>query len=231
MHTRALLLLIFAAAFASPARAELQEKTGTFAGMPVAYTVVLPNGYDPGRAYPAVLVFSGGDQTLQGTTGTVQTDWQQEAERRGYIVIAPAAPNGRLFFQTGDRIFPEFLEFILKTYKVSGKLHIAGHSNGGLSAFHIAAKYPQYFSTLTGYPGLLDGQDLARSAAIEPMCIFMHVGEEDDGWRGAMSEQATVLKAQRFKVEFTIEPNQMHRIRAADVNLSPRLFDEIESCR
>jgi poly(3-hydroxybutyrate) depolymerase len=213
---------------ASPAAAEMQEKTGTFGGLQVTYEVVLPHGYNPATAYPTVLVFTGGSQGLQGARGTPQTDWQQEAERRGYIIISPAAPEGRLFFEGGDRIFPEFLDFILKTYKVRGKLHVAGHSNGGISAFHVATKFPHYFSTLTGYPGLLE--ESAKASALKSMCIFMHVGEKDDGWRGEMAQQAASMKAKGYTVQFTVEPNQVHRIKAAEVNLSPRLFDEIESC-
>ena len=62
-------------------------------------------------------------------------------------------------------------------YKVQGgKMHVAGHSNGGLSAFHVASKYPNYFATVTGYPGLLDGLviynrallDLARHYGFQP---------------------------------------------------------------
>ncbi len=213
------------------ARAELQEKTGTFAGMKVTYKVVLPAGYDATRAYPAVLVFTGGPQTLEIATSTVQTDWQKEAERRGYIIVAPAAPDGQLFFERGDRIFPEFIEFMLKTYKIAGKLHVAGHSNGRLSTFHIAAKYPQYFSTVTGYPGLLDGPDREQASAIKSMCIFMHVGDLDEGWKGAMQSEATQLKNQGYHVQFAIEKNQVHRLKAGEINLSARLFDEIESCK
>jgi poly(3-hydroxybutyrate) depolymerase len=168
----------------SPARAEMQEKTGTFGGLQVTYYVVLPHDYNPGKVYPVVLVFTGGSQGLTGAKGTPQSDWQQEAERRGYIVISPASPNGQLFFESGDRIFPEFLDFILKTYKVAGKLHVAGHSNGGLSAFHVAVKFPQYFSTLTGYPGLLEGEDLARVSSIKSMgCGYFGTTLQAAGYR------------------------------------------------
>ena len=145
-------------------RAEMIEKSGTFGGLKLTYKVALPPSYDPTRAYPTVLVFTGGPQTLQMAGSTIETDWGAEAARRGYIVISPGTPNGELFFEGADRVFPGFLEAIRRDYKVQGKLHIAGHSNGGLSAFHVAAKYPQYFSTLTGYPGLLDGLDLIGEA-------------------------------------------------------------------
>src|SRR5436190_9910545 len=102
---------------ARPASAELLEKTGTFAGLKVTYKVVLPDGYDPAKTYPLVLVFTGGPQTLQIATSTVEADWRKEAERRGYIVVAPASPNGELFFEGADRIFPSFLDQMLKDYK------------------------------------------------------------------------------------------------------------------
>ena len=61
-------------------------------------------------------------------------------------MVAPAAPDGELFFEGGARIFPEFLKMILADYKIQdGKFHIAGPSNGGIAAFHVAAANPQYF--------------------------------------------------------------------------------------
>jgi poly(3-hydroxybutyrate) depolymerase len=50
------------------------------------------------------------------------------------------------------RVVPEFLTKLLADFKVAGgKFQIAGTSNGGLSAFHIAAAYPQYFRSVTGF--------------------------------------------------------------------------------
>ena len=106
-----------------PARGEVLEKTGTFAGLRVTYKVVLPAAYDASKTYPLVLVFTGGPQTLQIATSTVEADWRAEAERRGYIVVAPASPNGELFFEGADRIFPSFLDQMLRDYHV-GKVHV-----------------------------------------------------------------------------------------------------------
>lgn len=222
--------LVLCMSTVAPARAEMVERTGTFGGLQMTYEVVLPTGYTPAQAYPVVLVFTGGSQSMTGARRTPQSDWQQEAERRGYIVISPAAPDGQLFFRGGARVFPEFLDFILATYNVAGKLHVAGHSNGGVSAFYVATTYPQYFSTVIGYPGLLNGPDGPNPAALRSLCVFMHVGENDHGWREAMTDQVATLDAQGVRVRLTVEPDQEHRIRAAEVNLSPRLFDEIESC-
>jgi predicted esterase len=177
-------------------------------------------------------VFTGGPQQLRMAEGTITTDWKPAAERRGYIVISPGTPDGSLFFEGADRVFPAFLDQIRRDYKVKGgKLHVAGHSNGGISAFHVAARYPTYFSTVTGYPGLLDVPDANRAPAIKPLCLFMHVGDMDDGWRGAMQTQARDLKAQGHRITISVEKNQIHRLKAAELNLPDRLLDEIESCR
>ena len=219
---------IVAAAF-RPAEAELLEKTGSFSGLRVTYKVVLPSGYDPAKTYPLVLVFTGGPQTLQIATSTVEADWRAEAERRGYIVVAPASPNGELFFEGADRIFPAFLDQMLRDYRV-GKVYVAGHSNGGLSAFHIAARYPKYFSTVIGYPGLLDGPDRPLANALKDKCLFMHVGDRDDGWKSAMQDEAKDLESRGFRIHISVEKNQVHRLKAQEIDLSRRLFDELESC-
>src|SRR3984957_9673003 len=139
-----------------PAKAELLEKSKKVAGTTVQYKVVLPNGYDPAKAYPAILAFGGGPQTMRMVDSILDRNFRAEAEKRGYIVIAPAAPDDQLFFEGGARIFPEFLKMILADYKIQdNKFHIAGPSNGGIAAFHVAAANPQYFVSVTAFPGYM----------------------------------------------------------------------------
>src|SRR6202166_2312025 len=123
-----------------PIQAEVLEKTKKVAGTTVRYKVVLPSGYDLAMTYPAILAFGGGPQTMNTVDNVLNRNFRVEAEKRGYIVIAPAAPDDELFFEEGDRIFPEFLKMILADYKIrDGKFHIAEPSNGGIEAFHVAA--------------------------------------------------------------------------------------------
>src|SRR5215813_15150382 len=99
-------LMIF---LSQPLRAEVLEGTKTVGGATVHYKTVLPKGYDPAKAYPAVLAFGGGPQTMNTVDNILNRNFRAEAEERGYIVIAPAAPDGQLFFEEGARVFPEFL--------------------------------------------------------------------------------------------------------------------------
>src|SRR5262245_60333469 len=159
-------------------QAEVQEKTKKVGSSNVTYKVVLPNGYDPAKAYPAILALGGGPQTMNTIDSVLNRNLRTEAEKRGYIVIAPAAPDGDLFFEDGARIFPDFLKMILADYKIeNGKFHIAGPSNGGIAAFHVAAANPQYFLSVTAFPGYMWEPTTAKLQAIAKMCVFMYVGE------------------------------------------------------
>src|SRR5436309_1227080 len=163
-----------------PLRAEVIEKTKKVDGTTVHYKIVLPNGYDAAKMYPAVLALGGGPQTMNTVDNILNRNFRAEAERRGYIVVAPAAPDGQLFFDEGDRIFPEFLKMILADYKIrDGKFHIAGVSNGGIAALHVAAANPQYFLSVTSFPGYMWEPTQAKLQAISKLCVFMYVGEND----------------------------------------------------
>jgi dipeptidyl aminopeptidase/acylaminoacyl peptidase len=219
-----------ASAAAQTATAQTIEKSGGFGGMTVHYKVVLPPAYDPAKSYPTILTFPGGPQTMQVVDSRLDANWRGEAEKRGYIVISPAAPDKGLFFEGGAAAFPAFIEQILRDYHVQGgKMAITGASNGGLSAFHIAARYPKYFTTVIGYPGMLWDSAPANMEALKPLCVYMHVGGEDTGWRDDMRAQADQLKKHGVAVHFAVEPNEGHMIRALSGAGATRLYDEIEN--
>jgi predicted peptidase len=200
--------------------------------MNLYYKVVLPKDYDPEKAYPAVLAFPPGPQTMQMVMVTLMQNWAGEAQRRGYIVVIPAAPLGHLFIEEGSRVFPKFLDQLLSEYKIrDGKFHIAGMSNGGLSAFHIAASYPEYFLSVTGFPGYLPDATPQRVAAIANMCINLHVGELDSGWRQEMQQQASAFRAKGMTVRMTVEKGQSHVMSTLMGEGASRLFEEIEETR
>ena len=211
------------------AAAKVVDKNATIAGLTVYYKVILPKDYDPEKAYPGVLAFPPGGQTMDMVNVTLNQNWAGEAQQRGYIVVIPAAPGGRLFFEEGARVFPQFLDQLLGEYKIrDNKFHIAGMSNGGISAFYIAAAYPRYFLSVTGFPGYLPDDTAQHVAAIAGMCIFMHVGELDTGWLEDMRRQASQFKAKGMTVRITVERGQSHVIRTLTGDGSARLFEEIE---
>ncbi len=213
--------------------AKVLDETAMVGETPVHYKAILPKDYDSEKAYPGVLAFPPGSQTADMVMTIVERSLRGEAERRGYIVIVPAAPRGRLFTEEGALVFPEFITQMLAKYKIrDNKLHIAGMSNGGLSAFHIAASYPQYFLSVTGFPGYLRDATPERVNALAKMCINMHVGELDAAvWRESMQTQAAQFRALGYKVRFTVEKDQPHVMNTLQGFGAARLFDQFEEAR
>jgi poly(3-hydroxybutyrate) depolymerase len=226
-------LVVAAVSWGPPAQAELLEKTAKVNGVTVQYKVVLPNGYDAAKTYPAILAFGGGPQTMNTVDSVLTRNLRAEAEKRGYIVIAPAAPEGQLFFESGARIFPEFLKRILTEYKIEGgRFHIAGPSNGGIAAFHVAASFPQYFKSITAFPGYLWEPSPAKLTAIAQMCVFMYVGENDEYmWHDEMKREAEFLRSKGAVARYTVERGQPHRLETLAGANATRLFDGFDEAR
>jgi poly(3-hydroxybutyrate) depolymerase len=215
------------------APAEVMEKTRRVAGLTVQYKVVLPAGYDAAKTYPAVLVMGGGPQTMNTVDGALNRNFRAEAEKRGYIIVAPAAPDGELFFEDGARIFPEFLKAILADYKIlDGRFHVAGPSNGGIAAFHVAAANPQYFVSVTAFPGYMWQPSAAKLQAISKLCAFFYVGEHDDYmWHDEMKREAEFLRSKGAVARYTVEKGQPHRIETLAGPGASRLFDNFDEAR
>jgi predicted peptidase len=212
-----------------PARAEILVKKDDFAGVTLYYKVILPKEYDPAKEYPAVIAFPGGAQTMPMVDGMIARNLKLQADKHGYIVAVLSAPAAGRFYEGGAAVFPDLLEKLLADYKIRGrKFHIAGISNGGLSSFHIAASYPQYFWSVTGFPGYLLNPTEDRVSALRDMCVNMHVGEMDRDWLATMQAQAATFRAKGMKVRFTVEKGQGHVMTTLEGAGAARLFDQFD---
>ena len=229
--------VILAICIIQPAGAELLEKSKKVGTTTVRYKVVLPDGYDPAKAYPAILALGGGPQTMNPVDSVINRNLRAEAEKRGYIVVAPAAQEGsqesELLFLGGGRIFPEFLKMILADYKIQeNKFHIAGPSNGGIAAFQIAASNPEYFLSITAFPGYLLQPTEAKLQAISKMCVFLYVGENDPyKWHTLMQKEADYLRSLGTVARYSVEKGQPHRLETLAGANAVRLFDGFEEVK
>jgi predicted esterase len=223
-------ILVAGMVLAGPwALAETALKHDDFAGVTLYYKVITPKDYDPAKEYPAVIAFPGGAQTMPMVDGMIARNLGLQAAKRGYIVVVCSATAAGLFYEGGAVVFPAFLDKLLTDYKIrGGKFHIAGISNGGKSAFHIAALYPKYFWSVTGFPGyLIDATD-ERVSALRDTCVNMHVGELDRDWLDTMQKQAATFRAKGMKVRFTIEKGQGHVMTSLEGAGAARLFDQFD---
>ena len=227
------LALMATLAVATPLRAAVIEKSARVKGVTVHYKVVLPNGFDAAKTYPAILAFGGGPQTMNTVDAVLTRNLRAEAEKRGYLVFAPEAPDGDLFFRGGERIIPDFLKQVMTDYKVDGgKFHIAGPSNGGIASFHVAAMYPQYFLSVTAFPGYMWEPSPEKLKAIAGMCVFVYVGEDDEyRWHNEMRHEVEFLQSLGTVARYSEEKDQPHRIDTLAGPMASRLFDNFERAK
>ena len=126
-----------------------------------------------------------------------------------------------------------FLKMILADYKIQDRMfNIAGPFNGGIAAFHVAAANPEYFSSVTAFPGYMWEPSAAKLQAISKMCVFMYVGENDPYmWHSEMNKEAEFLRSKGTVARYTVEKGQPHRMETLADAHAGRLFDDFEETK
>ena len=198
-------------------------------GTVMDYALVLPNDFRPARAYPVILALPPGQQTRNMVITGLDLYWEREGAKRGYIVVSPVAPGGKLFFRGSEKYIPEFLAHIAASFVVKGgKFHVTGMSNGGLSAFRVALRNPGKFASLTVVPGFPPSR--AESLALfklKEIKINMYVGGNDETWKKRMRETKASFDRLGKKIYFEIVPGAGHIIQSLARANAARIFDRI----
>lgn len=199
-------------------------------GTVIEYALVLPEHFDRESAYPALLVFPGGSQTMGMVRSTLERYWGPEGTRRGFIVISPAAPNGVSFIDGSEKLIPEFLRHFFSDFRIrGGKFHVGGNSNGGKSAFRVAILYPDLFRSLTvlaGFPP--EDRDTRELRRLRGIRINMFVGESDPVWLDPMLEAKAKLETLGIDLFFQSFPRNGHFLPDLSFGNSGKIFDRIE---
>lgn len=206
---------------------EMTLKDGTI----LQYGVTLPDSFEAGQTYPILLALPPGPQTQEMVAVGLDNYWASEAYKRGWIVLSPIAPNGTLFFQGSETLIPEFLAHTAAQYRPEGdKYHLAGVSNGGISAFRIALLNPELFHSLMVLPGFpYTEEEMQNLAVLKDIPVTMFVGENDTSWVGRMEQTEERLAGLGAQVSLEIVPNEGHVIRS--LAGGDKLFDILDSFR
>src|SRR6202161_2149249 len=104
--------------------------------------------------------------------------------------------------------------------------------NNGRIPLHVAAANPQYFLSVTAFPGYMWEATEAKLEAISKMCIFMYVGEFDPYmWHDEMEGEAEYLRSLGAVAQYNVEKNQPHRLGTLSGANAGRLFDGFEEAQ
>lgn len=215
---------------AGEARADRVGLFKTKDGVGVRYHVVTPFPFVKDKAYPGIIAFAGGNQDSEAVKAAVDDYWGPEARKRGYLVFLPEAPNGYLFYGRGVFLVPELIEHFKKDFNVEGdKLHMAGNSNGGLSAFRVALKNRSRIKTLTVFPGFpAFTRDFHRLTRLKAIKVNMFVNDVDERWKDMMDFTHERLKSLGVDVNYKVMRGDGHKIDGLAGANAKVLFDALE---
>jgi poly(3-hydroxybutyrate) depolymerase len=211
---------------------DVQNLTFTTAdGTVIDYVLVTPPSRVFGEPGRVLIAFPPGGQDLDTTQAVIKSKWEDEAVKRGWVVVSPAAPSTGLYYSDESaRLVPEFLDKIAAEYPPQGgRFDLAGVSNGGLSAFKAALSYPDRFRSLVVFPGYSQvGGDDPDLSKLKNIGVSMFVGGNDTGWREASELTEKTLKALGYKVELHVVAGSGHIIESLT---GADLFDAIDRVR
>jgi poly(3-hydroxybutyrate) depolymerase len=195
------------------------------------YALALPDDFDPSRTYPALLAFPPGPQTEPMVDAGFDRYWGPQASRRGWIVVSPAAPGGQVFHRGGDALIPALLDQITTEFQIEGdRFHVAGWSNGGRTAFHVALTHPTRVQSLVVLPGgPPTDADVDRLANLDGIPVRMFAGGRDTEWVRLMQDTEQRLDALGISVETTVLAGEGHVPPSLDGEPIMRLLEELRA--
>lgn len=157
-------------------------------GTEQTYVLLLPDDFDPQVPHPVLLALPPGGQDATMVELALDLYWAEEATRRGWVVVSPAARDGRALHEDADALVQLVDTLPSELLIEDGALHLAGISNGGISAFRLAIERPESFASLLVAPGAPRAADAARLEALIDVPVAMFVGGADDTWRDAAEQ-------------------------------------------
>jgi predicted peptidase len=199
-------------------------------GTAIEYGLILPAEFDSSSEYPVLLALPPGGQDIELAMSVASTTYLPEALARGWVVITPAAPGGTLFFQGSERYIDELLASLAWIRAEGERVHISGISNGGRSAFAVAALDPDRYESMVVFPGYPDSSDDSESLErFSEIPISMFVGGEDPGWIAPMTATRDALEYLGASVSLMIRGGEGHVMRSLSDGVD--VFDFLDSQR
>jgi poly(3-hydroxybutyrate) depolymerase len=174
-------------------------------GRVLEYALILPDRFDKTIAYPVLLALPPGDQSKELVAGGLRLYWEAQAKKRGWVVISPAASEGTNFYSGAENELTNLIDEVSKSVEFEGgKVHLAGVSNGGVSAYRLITEYPDRFLSLTVLPGVPpDERAFNALGRLKGIPVAAFVGGEDAEWiRGSRN---TKQKLDDLGIENTLE--------------------------
>jgi len=180
----------------------------TVGGRRIEYVLVVPEDYDPARAYPLLLAYHG----MGGTGQQFVARWRRMSLEHGYILACPTDPYGTRGYAARPEqraLVLATMEDVARTYHVDpDRVFLTGLSAGGHAAWDVGLHHADRFAGIVPQAGMPihEGTPISRylylQNATAGLGVYAVVGERDEDIR-QICEQAT-RKLEAFGVDATL---------------------------
>jgi len=201
---------------AQPTAPELVETRAslTVEGGTLEFITVEVKDLDRAKPAPVLFALPPGSEDLDMVEAGLGLYWRELAEK-GWVIVTPAPrANDGVSASTAtpasEARFSALLDLADERYNIEGgRPHLAGISNGGRGAFHLAGRMPERFLSMTCLPGMPpDAEPDFEALSSLPIALF--AGAEDLPWVEASKKAAAAITARGGRISLTVVPGEGH---------------------
>jgi predicted esterase len=223
-HLIILLVLFFLSAQCSKKKSTFQQDSTTQIQITIPTTegsiesVVLlshPSSYKKQKSFPLLIALHG-----YGSNAHAFHDlWKPVTDSLGFVLLTPQGEEAVSNFgwgwgEYGEKIVLSALDMIQRQMFIhSGKIFLAGFSQGGSLCYQIGFSYPNLFRGIAPLAAFYRSEFLPKNLTeIRKLSVYIGQGEQD-GHLPEAKEAAEVLAGLGLNVHFEIYKNTGHGIR------------------
>ena len=176
-------------------------------GTELPFSVDLPVGYLPAKAYP-VLIAPGHGKKVEGNWGGLF--WGEDTSQRGWIVVESPA------FLLPDPIgsTSQLLDETARRYRVEGgKFHFACYGPSSGPAFGAAMAYPARVKSLSALPGAPVTNKPEELKKLRGIRVSFIVGQDDKIWKPEVEVAYSRLQSVGVEAYLEVVPDAGHLLQ------------------
>jgi predicted peptidase len=176
------------------------------------YALLIPSDYNEQgeRRWPLIVAL----HYSTGSGADYLASWQEEAERRKYVVFAPDSSDLRVWSTDDAPAIIDQLKDLLDAYRIDRKrVLLAGMSAGAHFTYYLASRYPSFFRAVVPIAGSYDrfARAITFSSSLKSVRFCIVHGEKDQ--RVPVEEakkSADVLRSHGIRVTVLTFPSDDH---------------------
>lgn len=161
----------------------------TVDGRTRTFLLHIPKGYSDSKEYPLVMLFHGGGGS--GTKVGNQTDFDEKADKEGFILVAPDGVkhnwNDGRGTTDAEKLGVEDIKFLRalvnnlqgKLLIDSNKIYATGVSNGGIFSHRLACDMADVFAATGPAIGSIPSNYISKCSPAKPISIVVIQGTAD----------------------------------------------------